>query len=445
MSCDISDENDMGNPTGEVFLMRRDLLKYVAMVTLCVFLVTGSSAYAAPWGKLKNAEKLKNYRSEKARTTLQDREGLKFDDCEEFGWALGYIARLRGLGIIEGYGKNMFGPKDPVKQGQALAMIARALGLEEEAKELAAQFEGLYSQKDEKEDQEDGGYILAPGGKKLPKVPAPAFWSLGYVLLAVEKGWVQISEVSPEKPATRLWIAMVMVRACGYEEEAQGLMNVTLPFKDASSIPADKVGYVAQAVELGLFEGYEDGTFRPDKPVIRAELAAIIDRFLGDDSVEEAIDYYVKGHVVSVGSDSITVKTQTSQTVTYRVSPEALIIVNRQPAKLGDVHPGDQAVILSNGRGAALMIKVITAERSEIQERVGQIVSVSQGSDGLVRVTLKFTNNETVTMTVRATCRIMFGTALLHPDEIRAGDRVIARIQDQELVELKITSRASGA
>ncbi|RAV19714.1 hypothetical protein DQG23_19885 [Paenibacillus contaminans] len=32
--------------------------------------------------------------------------------------------------------------------------------------------------------------------------------------------------------------------------------------------------------DVGLMHGYEDGTFRPDKPVTRAELAMVINRFL---------------------------------------------------------------------------------------------------------------------------------------------------------------------
>lgn len=36
--------------------------------------------------------------------------------------------------------------------------------------------------------------------------------------------------------------------------------------------------YIKEAVEDGLFEGYEDGTFRPNQPITRAEICAVLSR-----------------------------------------------------------------------------------------------------------------------------------------------------------------------
>ena len=55
----------------------------------------------------------------------------------------------------------------------------------------------------------------------LPFVPSNSRWALGYILLAVEEGWVKISEVNPNAPASRAWISMVMVRALGEDAAAQ--------------------------------------------------------------------------------------------------------------------------------------------------------------------------------------------------------------------------------
>ena len=47
----------------------------------------------------------------------------------------------------------------------------------------------------------------------------------------------------------------------------------------------DTTGHWAQAqieqlAKLGILGGYPDGTFQPDKPITRAEVAAIVSRLL---------------------------------------------------------------------------------------------------------------------------------------------------------------------
>ena len=58
-----------------------------------------------------------------------------------------------------------------------------------------------------------------------------------------------------------------------------------------SDVP-DNASY-AEAVEmlsaLGIFQGYEDGTFQPDKTITRAEAAAVITRFLGQEDTAKAM------------------------------------------------------------------------------------------------------------------------------------------------------------
>ena len=43
---------------------------------------------------------------------------------------------------------------------------------------------------------------------------------------------------------------------------------------------AEKV--IRRCIERGLMRGYEDGSFQPDKPVTRAELATVLDRLNGE-------------------------------------------------------------------------------------------------------------------------------------------------------------------
>lgn len=50
------------------------------------------------------------------------------------------------------------------------------------------------------------------------------------------------------------------------------------PFKDAASFPAWSADAIAQIKALGLIQGYEDGTFRPNREITRAELLTLLAR-----------------------------------------------------------------------------------------------------------------------------------------------------------------------
>jgi len=56
----------------------------------------------------------------------------KFKDVSADHWASGYIAFAADLGIINGYTNGNFGPNDNVTYEQAVAMIVRALGYNED-------------------------------------------------------------------------------------------------------------------------------------------------------------------------------------------------------------------------------------------------------------------------------------------------------------------------
>ena len=56
--------------------------------------------------------------------------------------------------------------------------------------------------------------------------------------------------------------------------------SVSLDFTDASQISKEDAPYVAFAVEKGIINGYEDGSFKPSNSINRGTAAAMISRFL---------------------------------------------------------------------------------------------------------------------------------------------------------------------
>lgn len=82
-------------------------------------------------------------------------------------------------------------------------------------------------------------------------------------------------EFKPNRNITRAEIATIFARILNL----RSLVDNNVMYSD---VPLDQ--WYADAVEAatkrGLFTGYEDGTFRPDQPITRAELTSVIFRFM---------------------------------------------------------------------------------------------------------------------------------------------------------------------
>ena len=105
----------------------------------------------------------------------------------------------------------------------------------------------------------------------------------------------------PDQPITRAEFTVMLVRALGLEGT-----GAPLAFTDGDRIGSWAAQAIGLAVEAGLVQGYGDGSFRPDAPITRAEMAVMIARALKlpieeDASTgfadDEAIPRWAKGAV----------------------------------------------------------------------------------------------------------------------------------------------------
>ena len=99
----------------------------------------------------------------------------------------------------------------------------------------------------------------------------------------------------PTKAAIREDIAVALVKLKGYDVSVADLGMIQTMFSDYDSISESAKRYVAVAVERGLVSGYDDGTFRGQKSITRAEAATLIwranqygsdNKILGSDTTE---------------------------------------------------------------------------------------------------------------------------------------------------------------
>ncbi|RIX52168.1 hypothetical protein D3P08_14455 [Paenibacillus nanensis] len=110
-------------------------------------------------------------------------------------------------------------------------------------------------------------------------------WAEGIVTKASGCGIVSGYEdgnFRPDAKLTRAQFIVMLINALAADNmEPGGARTEAHSFADAGHIPAWAADAIAKAVELGIISGYDDGTFRPDAPVTRAEMVTMAARAAG--------------------------------------------------------------------------------------------------------------------------------------------------------------------
>ncbi|MBU5671336.1 OmpL47-type beta-barrel domain-containing protein [Paenibacillus brevis] len=104
-------------------------------------------------------------------------------------------------------------------------------------------------------------------------------WAAESIRTALEMGIVKgytDGTFKPNHQVSRAEFIVMLVNALKLNEATGGLH-----FTDASKIGQWAVSAIAQALASGIVNGYEDGSFRPDKPITRAEMASMLANALG--------------------------------------------------------------------------------------------------------------------------------------------------------------------
>lgn len=167
-----------------------------------------------------------------------------FSDVPAGHWAYHEITRMSERGIIQGSG-GKFDPASEVSRQAFLDMVCRATGLDERT--------------------------LEPNGNWWEPLLAYAHY---FEWCSPE----EINETNRTQPITRELAAKLLVKALFSDQNTDD--RTVMAFRDQFAVSATCLPYVRAASEMGLINGYADGSFRPQGTLTRAAAAAIISRAL---------------------------------------------------------------------------------------------------------------------------------------------------------------------
>ncbi|MFC3801324.1 S-layer homology domain-containing protein [Cohnella sp. GCM10012308] len=225
-----------------------------------------------------------------------------FTDVVAGHWAEKHIAKLALQGLIAGKGANLFAPNDSVKRQDAVIIAIRFLGLEQKA--------------------------LDSGVAAFPSTFNVSAYANLYVSYALKEGLLNrneefaLAEAAPkvnwgEAPATREWIARLLVRTIG-KTAASGATS----FADNASIDKDLVGFVKAAVDLDLVKGLSGNTFAPKGVVTRATAATLFSR--AEAAKQVAYPKQTTGMLLGADASGVTVLQANGTATAYSVGTGTL-------------------------------------------------------------------------------------------------------------------------
>ncbi|PQP88135.1 S-layer homology domain-containing protein [Paenibacillus sp. AR247] len=175
-----------------------------------------------------------------------DRSGMTAKDLTGH-WAQASVQKWLSSGLIQGYPDHTFSPNAEITRAEFVSLLNHLFGFTAQSKE----------------DYTD--------------VPADSWFESAFSI-AREAGYYTGYPGNAAKPAeslTRQDAAVLLARAFEISENDTA---PTLFFPDQENIGV----YAREAVRAlsGYFQGYPNGTFRPEEPITRAEIVTLIDKLV---------------------------------------------------------------------------------------------------------------------------------------------------------------------
>lgn len=188
---------------------------------------------------------------------IVETDGRTYTDIQVH-WAKAEIETLASKYIVNGVSDTLFAPDSEITRAEFAALVVRSLGLSASQKRVNSRFMDV-------------------------GVDA---WYAQVVEIAAEAGLVQgigVNQFAPNEKINREQMAVIVFNAmklAGAPAIALEENDVLGKYTDHDKIAGWAKHAVAETSAAEMIQGYPDRTFAPQRYVTRAEVAAILKRFL---------------------------------------------------------------------------------------------------------------------------------------------------------------------
>lgn len=177
-------------------------------------------------------------------------------------WAEKVIREAAELDLVQGYGDGTFHPDGKITRAEFAAMLNRAAKQKADGESAESTLPGLQNH-----------------------------WSQAEVTKLAARGFIDRNDYkdgfSPDRELTRYemikWISSGLVQSePSFKQALEDTEGTLLPIPETykGGISSEQIPYVALVKGTGIVDGFEDGTFRLAQATTRAEVSAILMRYM---------------------------------------------------------------------------------------------------------------------------------------------------------------------
>ncbi len=218
---------------------------------------------------------------------------IPFVDVKEADWYYKDVKAAVLTGLVNGVSETEFKPDEYIIRGDMALIVSRTLN------KLQDSFNAFIKTLNQKKISATP-ITLKLGSRSFADVSPESYYVDGISFVCsngIMEGKTE-NTFDPEAYITRAEISAILVRTINFAVDllnnavlskkfAVNMVNSNMSFADMTT---DEwyTEYVNDAVALGFMKGYDDGTFKPDANISRAEAATVFNRFF--DKIDELIN-----------------------------------------------------------------------------------------------------------------------------------------------------------
>lgn len=169
--------------------------------------------------------------------------------AEAASWMDPYLNQMQEWGVMKGDANGELNGERAITRAEFVAMLNRAFGYQE------------------------------MGANPFTDVPNNA-WYADDIRIAYKAGYFQGSSATTASP-NALVTREQAVALVGRSLRLKNTPGSTQDYQDGKRISTWSRGIVSQATDMGIINGYADGTFRPQEPITRGQAASVLSRAIG--------------------------------------------------------------------------------------------------------------------------------------------------------------------
>lgn len=310
-------------------------------------------------------------------------------------WAKSYIEEMTDANMFKGYEDGNFKPENQLTNAEALALCARAVGLDENTG--AKILDDYKAQVDE---------IL--GGQQS--------WFYREFAICLAAGILSYTDLKDlfqsgqlTKPIAKEDLSVYLVRAMQLGPMAERLTTYSMSFTDTNTISSEDQPYVYLLNIYGIVQGDQNNAFTPKLPVTRAVMATMLSRsldFMDEHGITADLPEYTRydfkqGTIsaTSSGSSGITILSLANDftgNTELQVSLGSSVVIyeDNMVSSTNALKNGKHARVCYDNSGNPTSVRVSDALETfdaEVKGVDGNEVAVSVDGDGMILTMDRFT------------------------------------------------------